>query len=215
MAGGETFFSETDKAAISAAIKSAEAKTAGEIAVMVVDQSDTYPEGMILGGVMVGALLALAVTDFLGYDSQWLYVPSAVVCTIFVGVSLKFMPSLLRLFIPSDRLEAMVRRRAEHAFFEKGLHRTRDASGVLFFLSCFERKVWVLADYGIYVKIKPETLQAHADNVVQGIKNGVQAQALCTEIALVGDVLAQHFPIQSDDTNELPDEVIIESTLEA
>ncbi|MBA3014559.1 MAG: hypothetical protein KKD63_00255 [Proteobacteria bacterium] len=212
MLEGETFFSETDREAISSAIKLAEAKTAGEIAVMVVGQSDTYPEGIILGGAMIGSLLALAVTDLLGFGSQWVYVPCAVLCTLFVGVGLKRMPSLHRLFIPEGRLESLVRRRAEQAFFEQGLHRTRDASGVLFFLSCFERKVWVLADYGIYQKIDPVTLQAHADRVVQGVKGGRQAQALCAEIARVGEVLARHFPIRPDDANELSDRVIIETT---
>lgn len=211
MSDVETFFSEADRAAISAAIKDAEVKTAGEIAVMVVPRSDSYPEGIILGGVMIGALLALALTDLWGYDSQWVYVPAAAVCTMLVGLGLKFMPSLHRLFIPAGRLEELVRRRAEQAFFEKGLHRTRDASGVLFFLSCFERKVWVLADHGIYEKIDPETLQMHADHVVQGVKRGQQAQALCAEIDRVGEVLARHFPVRPDDVNELTDNVIVES----
>lgn len=210
MANAENFFSDSDKAAISAAIKAVEARTAGEIAVMVVDQSDTYPEGLILGGVMVGSLFALAVTDLLGYSTQWLYVPCATLCAILVGVGLKFLPTLHRLFIPSGRLEALVRGRAEQAFYEQGLHRTRDASGVLFFLSCFERKVWVLADSGIYTKITPESLQDHADHVVQGIKKGEQAQSLCAEIERVGEVLARHFPIRPDDANELSDEVIVE-----
>jgi putative membrane protein len=207
----ETLFSAAEQEAISVAIKAAEAKTAGEIAVMVVDRSDTYPEGIILGGVMIGSLLALALTDLLGYHSQWAYVPSAALGAFLAGAVLKLLPFLHRLFVPAGRLGALVRRRAEQAFYEKGLHLTRDASGVLFFLSCFERKVWVLADSGIYAKITSEDLQSYADRVVQGLRGGRQAQALCDEIARLGEVLACHFPIRSGDTNELSDQVIIES----
>jgi uncharacterized membrane protein len=44
----ENFFSARENAEIAAAIKEVEKNTTGEIAVMVVDESDSYPEGNIL-----------------------------------------------------------------------------------------------------------------------------------------------------------------------
>jgi putative membrane protein len=43
-------------------------------------------------------------------------------------------------------------------FYQHNLHRTRDASGVLFLISIFEKKIHVLADSGIYTKIEPGVL---------------------------------------------------------
>ena len=100
--------------------------------------------------------------------------------------------------------------RAVGAFYEKELYKTKKNTGVLFFISLFERKVWVLADKGIYVKIEQETLNRFADTVSAGIKEGSACEALCIAIIEAGELLSKYFPITSGDTDELPDEVITE-----
>lgn len=205
----ETFFSEEEKARICATIEGVEKTTAGEIEVMVVDASDTYPEGRLLVGVLVGGLLALVLTDRFLAASLWSFVPLAVLLAILSSWGSRFLPFVHRLFVPESRIEARVRARALRAFYEKGLYRTRHSTGVLFFISLFERKVWVLADKGIYEKISSEALQAHARETARGIKGRQATEALCREITKVGEILARHFPVCPDDTNELSDEVII------
>ena len=98
--------------------------------------------------------------------------------------------------------------RAEQAFFEKGLYKTKKNTGVLFFLSLLERKVWVLADKGIYEKMDQETLNRFANEVSRGIKEGRACEALSQAIQEIGVLLSKHFPITSDDTDELSDDVI-------
>jgi len=46
--------------------------------------------------------------------------------------------------------------------------------------------------------------------VTQGIKKGEACDALCRTITDIGQILAEHFPVKPDDTNELPDEVMTE-----
>ncbi|HSH12815.1 MAG TPA: hypothetical protein VLA15_03675, partial [Desulfurivibrionaceae bacterium] len=58
----EEFFSAQDKERIAEAVRQVELRTSGEVAVVVVDESDTYPEGRLLAGGVLGGLLALAVT---------------------------------------------------------------------------------------------------------------------------------------------------------
>ena len=77
-------------------------------------------------------------------------------------------------------------------------------------MSLLERKVWVLADKGIYEKIDQETLDRFALTVSQGVKDGRACDALCSAIDAAGKVLSQHFPIEPGDTNELPNAVITE-----
>jgi putative membrane protein len=204
----ETFFSETEKARISAAINEVEAETAGEIAVMVVDASDTYPEGSILAGVMLGGLLGLIITDRLFGASLWLFVPLAAVLAVLIGWSIRFTPAIQRFFIPMRRLDEQVQTRALQVFYEKGLYKTRNATAVLFFISLFEHKVWILADEGIYREIHPEKLQAFAWDMARGIRGHQAAEVLCREISNIGEILAHHFPRKPDDTNELSNEVL-------
>ena len=208
MIQAETFFTEAEGQQIAATIGGVEGKTSGEVATMVVAASDTYPEATLLAGLTIGGLAALLITDLFLGDSLGYFLPLLLCGTIGVSSLATIFPPLLRLFIPSSRLETRVAERALRAFYEKKLHTTRDNTGVLFFISLLERKVWILADSGIYQKISQETLMAHASNIATGIKQGQGCTALCREIEAVGVILAQNFPSKPDDTNELSNEVI-------
>ncbi len=202
------FFSDADKQSISEAIRAVETTTAGEIAVMVVDESDSYPESILLAGFIPGFLIALLFTDLFFDDSLWYFLAlclPAVLCCALVACQ---FPALRRWFTPNNQLEARVSARALQAFYEKRLYRTRDNTGVLFFISLAEHKVWVLADKGINAKIAAGELQEFASDVARGVKEGQAARILCKEIHRIGEILALHFPVQDDDVNELSDEVI-------
>lgn len=205
----DRFFSEADKKGITAAIAEVETKTAGEVAVMVVDGSDSYPEASILAGIIIGGLLALILTDQLLADSLWYFVPLQAVFALMIGWGARFYPGLRRYFTPGARLEQQVREEAIKAFYEKGLYKTRDKTGVLFFISLLEHRVWILADEGIYTRITQETLQAYAADIAQGIKEQNAAEVLIREIKGVGKILAEHFPSKADDLNELSNKIII------
>jgi putative membrane protein len=205
----EKFFTAGEKAEIAAAIKEVEKNTAGEIAVMVVDESDSYPEGNILAGIIIGGLLSLVITDLFFEDSLTVF------AIFFAGLSLAtgwisdHVPALKRIFISKNRSDEMVREQAVQSFYEKGMHKTRDATGVFFFISLFEHKVWILADTGIYSRISQQELQVYATDMAQGIRQGGAAAILCREIAKLGEVLAEHFPARQDDENELSNGVIV------
>lgn len=208
MMNAETFFTEAENQKIAATIAGVEQQTSGEVVAMVVTASDTYPEASILAGLTIGGLAALLITDLFLADSLGYFVPLMVGSAIGVGRLAKVFPPLLRLFIPGSRLETRVGQRALRTFYEKKLHTTRENTGVLFFISLLERKVWILADSGIYQKISQETLMAHANDIATGIKQGQACNALCQKIEAVGVILASHFPVKADDTNELSDQVL-------
>src|SRR3989339_216883 len=208
MMKAETFFTEAENRQIAAIIGGVEKKPSGEVVAMVVSASDTYPEAALLAGLSIGGLAALLVTDLFLGDNLGYFLPLAIGGTILVGSLAKILPPLLRLFIPASRLEARVSERALRAFYEKKLHTTRDNTGVLFFISLLEHKVWILADTGIYQKISQESLLAYANDIADGIKQGQACNALCRQIKAVGDILARHFPVKDDDTDELSNQVL-------
>lgn len=205
----EHFFTDSEKDAIAAAIKEVEQKTAGEIAVMVVDESDSYPEGNILAGLIPGGFLSLLLTELFFGSSLTSFLLLFAGSFLSLAWATNYLPGLKRLFITDSRLTEMVREQAVQAFHEKGLHRTRDESAVFFFISLFEHKLWILADQGIYSRLSPEELQAYAGDMANGIRQGRAAEVLCREITELGKVLAEHFPPRDDDEDELPNQVMV------
>ena len=71
----ERFFTSQEKEEISRTIKSVETRTIGEVAVILVDQSDPYPEGEFLGGILFGGLLAFIVDLLFFYGEIWFLIP--------------------------------------------------------------------------------------------------------------------------------------------
>ncbi len=204
----DKFFTEEEKERLKATVHEVESKTIGEIVVMVVDHSDHYIEAEVLGGILLGSLFSLIATLLYFHSSIWSYVPLSFLFFFPCRFLFQRVDILKRLFIGIRKKEEAVRLRAERAFFEKGLYKTKKNTGVLFFLSLLERKVWVLADKGIYEKMNQETLNRFANEVSRGIKENQACEALSKAIQEIGVLLSQHFPITPDDTDELPDGVM-------
>jgi putative membrane protein len=206
----DKFFTAEERERLRAVTQEVESRTIGEIVVMVVERSDHYVEAEVLGGVLLASLLSLIVTLLYFHSSIWSYVPLSFLFFFPCRFLFQRIGVLKRLFIGIRRKEEAVRLRAERAFFEKGLYKTKKNTGVLFFLSLLERKVWILADKGIYEKMNQESLNRFANEVSRGIREGRACEALSQAVEEIGVLLSRHFPITPGDTDELPDNVITE-----
>jgi putative membrane protein len=206
----ERFFTAEEKERLKAITHEVESKTIGEIVIMVVDHSDHYIEAEVLGSVLLGSLLSLILTVLFFHSSIWSYIPLSFLFFFPCWLLFIKVEVLKKRFIGTRRKEEAVRLRAERAFFERGLYKTKKNTGILFFLSLLEKKVWVLADKGIYEKMDQETLNRFANEVSSGIREGRACEALSQAIREIGGLLSQHFPITSNDTDELPNEVVVE-----
>jgi putative membrane protein len=203
-----TLFSGAELERIKQAVEVAETATSGEIATMVVDRSDSYREAETLGAVLVAGLLALIGAVALHHVTVWTYIPLVFLLFFPSRWLMGRYPRLKLPFVDRGRIAEAVRERAVRAFFEKGLHKTRDETGILIFISLLERKVWILGDRGIDRKISLETWQALARELSKGIREGHACEALLSVIDKCGIILAGQFPKKTDDTNELSDEMI-------
>jgi putative membrane protein len=206
----EHFFTKDETERIKNATREVELGTIGEIAVVVVDQSSHYREAEMLGGVFSGSLNSLIISAVFFHASLWFYVPLSFLLFFPVRLIFQRVPRLKEVFVGRKRRELAVRERALKAFYENGLYKTRQNTGVLFFISLLERKVWVLADKGIHEKIRQQTLNRFADMVSKGIRGGRACDALCEAIREAGEALAKHYPVTPGDVDELPDGVICE-----
>jgi len=210
----EDFFTPAEQERIRLAAAAAEETTSGEIATMVVARSDSYREAVMLGSVLGAALLALLVAIASHHVTIWSYLPLTLGLYFPAHLLISRTPSLQRPFITGKRLTEAVRERAIRAFYEKGLYRTRDETGILIFISIFERKVWILGDRGINARIPTESWLQLVQILTAGIREERSCEALCTVISRCGEELALHFPKMRDDNNELRDEIITEKVAE-
>ena len=203
-----TVLTQKDQEAISATIADVESKTAGEVVVAVVGQSDDYAAIRYT----TAALLTVASALFLRHAPiAWvseLLIPLQIPI-FFLWLQVTKVPALTR-FLAKNASPERVRERAMRMFIERSIHNTRDQSGLLLMLSEVEQQVVILGDAGIHEKIGDPGWEAYVDRIVKGFKSGQAASAIVEILQELGDTLATHFPHRDDDTNELSNEVVVQ-----
>ena len=78
-------------------------------------------------------------------------------------------------------------------------------------LSELEHQVVILGDAGIHAHIGDPGWAGYVGRVVEGVGTGQTANSLVSVLSDLGKVLAEHFPPRHDDTNELSNDVVVES----
>jgi putative membrane protein len=209
-------FTVEDLIRLREAVKKAERGTKGEIVPMIVPASALYREARHHAG-LAASLLTLAL--FLTLDMRWQFwwvgrhagawMLLGTVAAYVLGYWFGRTPAGIRLFVSGSRMDMKVRRRAESAFYEHGLHRTREGTGVLIMVSLLERRVQVLADQGINQRVPVGTWTHVVQGMLAGIREGRPVDAFCEAIARCGEILAEHFPSrEGDNPDELPNDMI-------
>ncbi|WP_430816465.1 TPM domain-containing protein [Carboxylicivirga sp. RSCT41] len=97
--------------------------------------------------------------------------------------------------------------RAAYWFEKLQMHKTEQRNGVLFYLAYEDRKFAVLGDAGINQKVPENFWDSIKDQMLANFKEGLFADGLANAIIESGKQLKQHFPYQTDDVNELSDDI--------
>ena len=97
--------------------------------------------------------------------------------------------------------------RASQVFAKLNMHKTKEQNGVLFYLAVEDRKFAILGDAGINAKTGSDFWNSIKAGMVQEFSKGNFADGLVNGILQAGEQLKSHFPYQSDDVNELPNEI--------
>jgi len=101
-----------------------------------------------------------------------------------------------------------VRRAAERAFVRMGMTRTKERTGVLFFIVPARKKFIVLGDAGIHAKVGQEFWESLAALLSGRFRKGEFTEGLVEAIGEAGRQLAAHYPCDPTvDINELADDV--------
>lgn len=206
-----TVLGDDDLAAISARIREAEAATTGEIVTVVLERSDRHPGAEWLASVTTLLLGSAVLAGYLPWGMPMFLLP----CQIGLGALGFFLarslPGFKRLFISEPRATEMTAEQALQEFFLQGLHKTDAATGVLILVSLLEHRVVVLADEGIDARVEAGCWEATDAAILDGIRAGSLRKGLEDGIARCGEVLAEHFPWQEGDRDELPNHLVVRS----
>jgi putative membrane protein len=214
-----------DHAKVSAAIAAAEANSDGEIVAIASDQSDAYHDV----GLHYAVLVLFAVLAFYAAFPAWLEWVDGLLLgwgaettirhllTVLLLIALfKFLAALflmkwrpLRMALtPGSTKTRRVRRRAIMLFKTGAERRTVGRTGILVYLSLAEHRAEIVADEAITAVTTPETWGEAMVALLTEVKAGRPGEGIAAAVALIGDVLAEHFPKTSGDTNEIPDKLI-------
>ena len=208
-------FSEADQNRIKEAVAAAETKTAGEIVPYYVSESDDYQEATWRGGLIFAILGLLAASGLLRYYGDWSSFGSyealgIVFGSLALGVALSYIPLLRRWLAGRELLDRRTRARALEAFVEEEVFDTEDRTGILIFMSMFERRVIVIGDSGINAKVGQSDWNEVVDLIRSGMKAGNPTNGLVDAIKKCGQLLHKKgVEIQEDDSNELSDSLRI------
>jgi putative membrane protein len=201
------FISKKDTTRISRTIAVAEKKTSGEIVAVVARQSDEYRFIPMLWA----ALIALATPPFAFTMTQWspaeIY---AVQLAVFAAGSFATLWRPLRFaLVPGPVKRSRAYARAMEQFLSQDLHTTKGRTDVLIFISVAERYAVVIADEDIYKKVPPGIWDDAVLELTAETARGMPGDGLVAAIRICGDVLAEHFPPDSANKNELPNHLIV------
>jgi uncharacterized membrane protein len=97
--------------------------------------------------------------------------------------------------------------RAAEVFIELGMSNTAQLNGVLFYLSIDDKKFAVLGDKGIDKVVPADFWESTKMLLKTHFSQGLFAEGLVKGIHSAGEQLKHFFPYQSDDSNELPDDI--------
>ena len=202
-------FREEDLEAIRRATLEAEKRTSGEIVPYLVGQVDNHGEARLLGALLGALTCSLVAGTLHGIGNFWggsgvLWITLPPLLGAALGFLLAGFGAIGRRLVPEEDLDRRVRLRAEAAFLEEEVFKTRQRTGILIFLALWEHRAVILGDEGIHRAVPEGTWDELVQELVEGIGQGQATQALVGAIGRCGDLLERHgLELPPDDEDEL------------
>jgi putative membrane protein len=201
------FYEERAKREARAAVEAVEAETSAEIVVCLRGASDVYRDADYLVGFLV-SLAALVTMLFVDRPFALGAFPLGVVAGFLAGTAAAAnVAQIRRLLLFPRRQRAAVGLAARAAFHDQGVSRTHGRTGILLYVSMFERRVEVLPDVGILAAgVGPEWTAAVAA-LESSLRPSPDLDRFLAAVRALGPILGRRLPRAADDVNELPDDV--------
>ena len=215
-----------DHAKVTAAVTAAEHATDGEIVTIVARSSDSYHDvGLhyaVLAMLLLLSLLAVFPdwvdalhalmrdpwTEHVSISTALTIATFLAALTFLIVRYLLAIPALRMALTPGATKSRRVHARALALFRASAEHRTIASTGVLLYLSLGEHRAEIVADAGIHDRVSADIWGHAMEALVTAVKDGRPGDGMAAAVGEIGAVLAEHFPRNASNPNELPDRLI-------
>ena len=103
--------------------------------------------------------------------------------------------------------------RAVEVFHRLKMTNTKNRNGVIFYVAVKSKQFAIYGDENINKKVGADFWNSTRDTMTNHFKKGENKLALVNGIIKAGEQLKHHFPYESDDKNELSDDISNEISL--
>ncbi|MBC9796663.1 TPM domain-containing protein [Sinomicrobium weinanense] len=97
--------------------------------------------------------------------------------------------------------------RAIEVFYQLKMNNTKLGNGVIIYVAVEDKAFAIYGDKGIDEMVPDNFWNSTKDIIAGHFKHGKFKQGLAEGILMAGEQLKKHFPWQTDDINELPDNI--------
>ena len=104
-----------------------------------------------------------------------------------------------------------IKRKALKIFKKHKLDQTGQRNCVLILVVTTNRQFLIYGDKGIHAKVGQDYWEEIEKSITMKFKENKMGDGLSTGIHLIGTKLAQYFPFQFDDVNEISNDVVFEN----
>ena len=199
--------SNETKQKIEEAVFAVEKKTSSELVAVVTQKSGDY----LYITMLITSIIALLVPFgllFFAPDMEAKSVYEIQLLSFMMVLLLLNMPRVLHVLLPKTLLVKAAKLKAYETFKILGLQKTSNYQAVMIFVSLYEKYVEIIADSAVSAKIDNALWQSTVDAFLEKVKNDQFEEGYVEAIHKIGAILAEYFPIESNDKNELPDGLI-------
>ena len=203
------FFNPLAKDKVKAAVKAVEAQSSVEIVVAVRDRSDTYRDVDYLVGFVASALTLTVVIFHPAELDEHLFPLEVVFAFAFAALVTSQLWTVKSRLVREPRRRAAVEAAAASQFYRGKISATHGRTGILVYVSAFERMVALLPDVGV-----PDALEATLTEARRALEAALirgDVDGFTRQLEALGPGLAAALPPPAraaDNVNELPDEVV-------
>ena len=208
----QSILTPEEHAAVTAAIRAAEAETAGEIHCVLACRSDDYfyPAALAVAAALavLGPAVAALLHAFWFIVPPWLFALAQLAAFTAAIGAVAAMPALRIALVPRRLRYRRAHDNALKQFLSRNIHRTEGRTGVLVFVSLAERYAEIVADAAIDDRVEQRVWDEIVAGLVADAAAGRLADGFRAAVNRVGAVLAAHFPVTGTDANELDDHLV-------
>lgn len=94
-------------------------------------------------------------------------------------------------------------------FFKLNMGNTKNRTGLLLFFIFEDKKFEIIADEGINSKISEDHWKSITEKIKEYFSAGKYSEGIHHCIGEIGEILIREFPVEDDDKNELPNEIVL------